>query len=426
MTTTELKKALKDGALSAFKNLYADTERQTRRMIEAVEAFEKQYGEGREAAIFSVPGRSETIGNHTDHNRGCVIAAAIDRDIIAVASPNEDGVIRMLSEGYAPDTVDLSLLDDPDAFENYSSGALIAGVQAGFLKNDHAIGGFDAYCTTEVLKGSGISSSAAYEVMIGNITNHLYNDGAVSAVELAQIAQYAENVFFGKPCGLMDQTACAVGGFVFIDFEDAEKPAIEPIDAAALTENGYMLCIVNTGGNHADLNEDYASVPREMKAVAALLGKEVLRGMDECELLSRASEIRATLGDRALLRAIHFIRENKRVLKAKDALKKKDVSAFFSEILASGHSSFEYLQNVYTVKAVDDQGLSLALALTDGFMQTHDGAFRVHGGGFAGTILAFVKAEDAEDYAKTMDGVLGDGATMRLRVRPRGAIRLLG
>ncbi len=426
MTTTELKKALKDGALSAFKNLYADTERQTRRMIEAVEAFEKQYGEGREAAIFSVPGRSETIGNHTDHNRGCVIAAAIDRDIIAVASPNEDGVIRMLSEGYAPETVDLSLLDDPDAFENYSSGALIAGVQAGFLKNDHAIGGFDAYCTTEVLKGSGISSSAAYEVMIGNIANHLYNDGAVSAVEIAQIAQYAENVFFGNPCGLMDQTACAVGGFVFIDFEDAAKPCIEPIDAAALTENGYMLCIVNTGGNHADLNEDYASVPREMKAVAALLGKEVLRGTAEGELLAKASEIREALGDRALLRAIHFIRENKRVLAAKDALKKKDVSAFFSEILASGHSSFEYLQNVYTVKAVDDQGLSLALALTDGFMQTHDGAFRVHGGGFAGTILAFVKAEDAEDYAKTMDGVLGEGATMKLRVRPHGAIRLLG
>ena len=423
MTSTELKQRLKDGALSAYSHLYQNIERQTERMIRAVEEFEKTYGEGREVSLFSVPGRSETVGNHTDHNRGRVIAAAIDRDIIAVASPNEDGVIRLLSEGYAPDKVDLSLLDTPDAFENYSSAALIAGVAAGFLKNDHAIGGFDAYTTTEVLKGSGISSSAAFEVMIGNITNHLYNDGAVSAVEIAQISQYAENTFFGKPCGLMDQTACAVGGFVFIDFEDPAKPVIEPIDAS-LSEKGYMLCIVNTGGNHADLNEDYASVPAEMKAVAALLGREVLRGATEAELLCRAGEIRKTLGDRALLRAIHFLRENERVLAAKNALCAGDLAAFFSCIRASGHSSFEYLQNVYTVKAVDEQGLSLALALTDGFMQTHEGAFRVHGGGFAGTILAFVKEEDVDAYARQMDAVLGEGATMRLRVRPVGVARL--
>ena len=423
MTSTELKTSLKEGALSAYSHLYADIERQACRMVKAVESFEKIYGEGREVSLFSVPGRSETIGNHTDHNRGCVIAAAIDRDVIAVASPNEDGVIRLLSEGYAPIEVDLSLLDDPDHFENYSSAALIAGVAAGFLKEDCAIGGFDAYCTTEVLKGSGISSSAAFEVMIGNVMNYLYNDGAVSNVKIAQISQYAENVFFGKPCGLMDQTACAVGGFVFIDFADPEKPVIEPIEAP-LSEKGYMLCIVNTGGNHADLNEDYASVPAEMKAVAALLGKEVLRGVTEEELLSKAAEIRKTLGDRALLRAIHFLRENERVLNAKAALKKGDIPAFFKEILASGHSSFEYLQNVYTVKAVDEQGLSLALALTDGFMKTHDGAFRVHGGGFAGTILAFVKVEDAASYAKALDAVLGEGATMKLRVHPVGATKL--
>ena len=423
MTSTELKKSLKEGALSAYSHLYADIERQACRMVKAVESFEKIYGEGREVSLFSVPGRSETIGNHTDHNRGCVIAAAIDRDVIAVASPTEDGVIRLLSEGYEPIEVDLSLLDDPDHFENYSSAALIAGVAAGFLKEDCAIGGFDAYCTTEVLKGSGISSSAAFEVMIGNVMNYLYNDGAVSNVKIAQISQYAENVFFGKPCGLMDQTACAVGGFVFIDFADPAKPVIEPIKAL-LSEKGYMLCIVNTGGNHADLNEDYASVPAEMKAVAALLGKEVLRGVTEEELLSKAAEIRKTLGDRALLRSIHFLRENERVLNAKAALKKGDIPAFFKEILASGHSSFEYLQNVYTVKAVDEQGLSLALALTDGFMKTHDGAFRVHGGGFAGTILAFVKVEDAASYAKALDAVLGEGATMKLRVRPVGATKL--
>lgn len=426
MTTTALKKALKDGALSAHKALYADTAGQTRRMIDAVAAFERQYGEGREASIFSVPGRCETIGNHTDHNRGCVIAAAINRDIIAVASPNEDGVIRMLSEGYAPETVDLSLSDDPTAFEKYSSAALVAGVAVGFVKNGHAIGGFDVYCTSEVLKGSGISSSAAFAVMIGNIMNHLYNDGAVAAIELAQISRYSENEFFCKPCGLMDQTACAVGGFVFIDLEDPDNPRIESIGAEALAKKGYELCLVNTGTSHADLNEDYASVPKEMKAVAALLGREALRGTAESDLLFRAPEIRKTLGDRALLRAIHFVRENERVLLAKAALKEGNVDAFFSEILASGHSSFEYLQNVYTVKAVQDQGLSLALAWTDGFMKTHAGAFRVHGGGFAGTILAFVKAEDADSYVKTMDGVFGEGATMRLCVRPHGAIRLLG
>ena len=424
MTSTELKKALKEGALSAYAHLYSDIERQTLRMIEAVESFERTYGEGREVSLFSVPGRSETIGNHTDHNRGRVIAAAIDRDIIAVASPNEDGRVRLLSEGYAPDEVDLSLVDDPDAFEKYSSAALVAGVASGFQKNGHAIGGFDAYSTTEVLKGSGISSSAAFEVMIGNIMSHLYNDGAVSAVELAQISQFAENTFFGKPCGLMDQTACAVGGFVYIDFEDPSSPVIEPI-GASLSEKGYMLCIVNTGGNHADLNEDYASVPAEMKAVAALLGREVLRGLSEAELLLKAGEIRASLGDRALLRAIHFIRENERVPEAKTALERGDMDAFFKVIRASGHSSFEYLQNVYTVKAVNEQGLSLALALTDGFMQSHEGAFRVHGGGFAGTILAFVKEQDAEAYAAAIDAVFGEGATLRLRVRPVGATKLL-
>ena len=423
MTSTELKKTLREGALSAFAHLYADVEKQTARMILAVESFERIYGEGREVSLLSVPGRSETIGNHTDHNRGCVIAAAIDRDVIAVVSPNEDGVIRMLSEGYEPETVDLSLLDDPDNFENYSSAALVAGVAAGFLKEGYSIGGFDAYLTTEVLKGSGISSSAAFEVMIGNVMNHLYNDGAVSSVAIAQISQYAENVFFGKPCGLMDQTACAVGGFVFIDFADPQKPVIEPIPAA-LSEQGYLLCIVNTGGNHADLNEDYASVPKEMKAVAALLGREVLRGLTEAELLAKAAEIRTALGDRALLRALHFLRENERVQRARAALLANDIPAFFKEILASGHSSFEYLQNVYTVKAVDEQGLSLALALTDGFMQTHEGAFRVHGGGFAGTILAFVKAEDADDYVQTMNAVLGEGSAMLLRVRPIGCAKL--
>ena len=424
MTVLELKNTI-EGGFPAYEQLYAHTPKGKERLSAAADRFVSVFGEGGELSLFSVSGRSETIGNHTDHNRGCVIAAAIDKDVIAVAAPNDSGKVRLLSEGYDMIEVDLSLIDDPAAFENYSSAALIAGVMAGFLKNGHRIGGYDAYLTSNVLKGSGLSSSAAFEVMIGNINNHFYNDGEVSAVELAQIAQFAENEFFGKPCGLMDQMACAVGGFVFIDFEDPAAPVIEPISPAALSEAGYMLCTVNTGGNHADLNEDYASVPAEMKAVASLLGKEVLRGTAEGELLAKAAEIRATLGDRALLRAIHFIRENERVAEAKKALKAGNIPAFFDCICASGHSSFEYLQNVYTVKAVEEQGLSLALALTDGFMQAHEGAFRVHGGGFAGTILAFVKEQDFPSYQQLLDSVFGEGSTVGLWVRPLGATRLL-
>ena len=423
MKANELKKLISEGALEKYSALYSDTAREAKRFIEAIDKFTARFGGERDISIFSVPGRSEISGNHTDHNHGCVLAGAIDRDIIAVAAKNEDGLIRFLSEGYPETEVSLDKIDNPDNFENFTSQALIAGMAKGFENSGYAVGGYDAYATSDVLKGSGISSSAAYEVMIGNILNYLYCEGAVDNKEIAKLAQYSENVFFGKPCGLMDQMACAVGGFVFIDFLDNKNPVVEPI-AFSLSDEGYSLCIVNTGGNHADLNEDYASVPLEMKAVAKLFGKEVLRGLKEEDIVAKASEIREKINDRAFLRALHFIRENERVGEIKKALLAENLEGFFKGIIASGNSSFKYLQNVYTTKNVGEQGLSLALAITEGFLKERGGAYRVHGGGFAGTIQAFVKNSELDEYVRLLDSVFGEGSAMKLRIRPLGATKL--
>ena len=427
MRANELVALLRGGALKEHASIYSDLDAASERIIAAVEGFAERFGAERDIYVFSVPGRSEVVGNHTDHNNGRVLAAAIDRDVIAVAAKNTDMTVRFNSEGYAPDTVNVLDTYTTDNFEKYTSSALIAGVINGFENRGYAVGGFDCYSTSEVLKGSGISSSAAYEVMIGNILNHLYNGGRIENRELAHIAQYAENRYFGKPCGLMDQMACAVGGFVFIDFAVPSAPTVEPI-GFSLRDAGYSLCIVNTGGNHADLNEDYASVPREMRAVASALGREVLSGITEDELIAKIPELRVTLGDRAILRALHFIRENKRVDAAVAALERGSVSDFFAVVRASGRSSFEYLQNVYTNVNIKEQGLSLALALTDGFLDgqgiTADSALRVHGGGFAGTVQVFLPSERLSQYAEYIEGVFGKGAALALNVRPVGACRL--
>lgn len=423
MKSCELKAKLREGALSRYSHLYSDVERQTERMISAIESFEKKYGEERDVSLLSVPGRSEIIGNHTDHNRGKVMAGAIDRDIISVAAKNHDGIIRLYSEGYPEDSVNLYEVADKSKFRHFTSHALVGGMAQGFINKGYSVGGFDAYTTTEVLKGSGLSSSAAFEVMIGNILNHLYNGGAVDNKEIAKLAQYSENEYFGKPCGLMDQMACAVGGFVYIDFDDSKNPVVEPIEFS-LAGAGYALCIVNTGGSHANLNEDYASVPLEMKAVAAAMSREVLRGIDEGEIIKNIPALRKEVGDRAILRALHFVRENGRVEVAREALKAARFSDFLNIILRSGMSSFEYLQNVYTSKLPTEQGLSLSLALADGYLSDKGGAFRVHGGGFAGTTQAFVPREHLSGYAALMDGVFGDGAAMLLNIRPEGAVKL--
>lgn len=426
MKTAELKQALAGTTLdSRFCEIYGSAALGTQkaRYLHAVEEFEKLYGTDREAALYSVAGRSELSGNHTDHNHGCVIAASIDLDIIAVASPSAGSVIRVKSEGFPEDVVDFGVYNAPNPARYEKSDSLIAGMVAGFRKEGLAVGGFDAYTTSNVLKGSGISSSAAFEDMIGNILNYVYNDGKVSNVEIAKLAQYAENRFFGKPCGLMDQMACAVGGIIAIDFRDPSAPVIEQTDFD-LSAAGYNLCIVNTGGNHADLTGDYASVPAEMKSVAAYFGKEVLRDTDENAVLAAIPALREKVGDRAILRALHFFAENRRVAAQKAALKAGDLDTFLANVIASGRSSFCYLQNVYTTKNVSEQGLSLALCLAERVLSGKRAAWRVHGGGFAGTIQAFVPTEDVAEFRAVMDAAFGEGRCMVLRVRPEGALRV--
>ena len=424
MIARELKKAINEGALEQYSSLYADVAAQKNRFLDAIDAFAAKYGEDRDIYIFSVSGRSEIIGNHTDHNNGKVMAGAITRDIIAVAAKNNDGVIRFHSEGYPEDSVKIADTSSTKNFRRFTSRALVAGMVEGLSRGGYNVGGYDAYSTTEVLKGSGLSSSAAFEVMVGNILNHLYNDGKIDNKEIAKIAQFSENVYFGKPCGLMDQMACAVGGFVYIDFEKNGSPVVVPV-SFSLADAGYSLCIVNTGGNHANLNNDYASVPSEMKAVAQALGKSVLREVSEDDIIKNIAKIRAKTGDRAILRAIHYVRENDRVERAKNALLSSDIDEFLKIILESGRSSFQYLQNVYTTINVEEQGLSLALAVSDGYLSSRGGAFRVHGGGFAGTVQAFVRNEDLDGYIELMDSVFGKGAAMPLNIRPLGASKLL-
>lgn len=402
---------------SRFAELYGASavEAQRERYAAAAKEFISLYGDG-ECVVLSVSGRSEISGNHTDHNRGCVLAASVDVDIIAVAKASDDGVVRVKSSGFPEDVCDLGAVPDKNGMR-YSSRAIIFGVADGFAAKGYRTGGFRAYTTSTVLKGSGLSSSAAFEDMIGYIFSALYNESSVSAVETAKISRYAENEFFGKPCGLMDQVACAEGGFVFIDF-GGDEPFVEPVPFD-LTAAGYELCIVNTGGNHADLNEDYASVPAEMKGVAALFGKSVLRGLTEEDIYSRLPEIREKLGDRAALRAIHFIRENDRVVRQRAALAAKDTDGFLRLVRESGDSSYKYLQNVYTVKNPREQGLSLALCVTEKLLGGK-GAFRVHGGGFAGTVQAFVPSDMTPHYKEEIEKIFGKGSCAVLRVRAEG------
>ncbi len=426
MKPTELKARLADGAFDArLTALYgADAlESQRARYAAAVDAFVARWGDDRDAALYSVPGRSELSGNHTDHNHGCVIAASIDLDIIAVAAPNDEGIIRVSSEGFPEDAVDLHSFTSPRKVPLGHSDELIAGMVSGFRQRDFRVGGFDAYTTSSVLKGAGLSSSAAFEDMIGNILNHLYNDGEIDNAEIAKIAQYAENIFFGKPCGLMDQMSCAVGGILAIDFADPAAPVIEQLDFD-LAAAGYSLCITNTGGNHADLTDDYAAIPAEMKSIAAYFGKHVLREVDEACVIRSIPVLREKYGDRAVLRSLHFFAENRRVTALKAALRENDLDAFFAGVLASGRSSFCYLQNAYTPKNPLEQGLSLALCLTEKCLSDKRAAWRVHGGGFAGTVQAFVPVEDVPDYRATMDAAFGAGSCTALRIRPVGAVKL--
>lgn len=415
---------LRSGKLDhAMVTLYgADAlEQQKARYAEAIESFTKTFGERKTLLLFSAPGRTELGGNHTDHNHGRVLAAAVNLDVIAVVAPSDSGRIRMQSAGYPLDEIALAKLSVQAADRNRSA-ALIRGTAARFAERGYAIGGFDAYTTSDVLKGSGLSSSAAFEVLVGTILNHLYNKASVSAVEIAQIAQYAENVHFGKPSGLMDQMASSVGGIVAIDFANPEEPVIDriPFDFDTC---GFGLCIVDTGGNHADLTHEYAAVPAEMKAVAASLGVSFLRETTREALLAHIGDLRRQHGDRAVLRALHFFNENERVAEEVAALSNGSFSRFLELVLASGHSSFEYLQNVYANADAACQGLSLALCMAE-MQLDRQGAWRVHGGGFGGTTQNFVPLTQLEKFRRNMEAVFGLGACHVLRIRPCGGVCL--
>lgn len=426
MNIAELKQYIQNGGIDEVLSSQCalKPEEVRGRYVSLCDNFEKRFGCERDVYLLSVGGRTEVSGNHTDHNKGKVMAAAVNLELVGVAAKRDDGVVCVKSEGFPEDEVRPEAVEFPDAAKYFTSASLIAGMENAFYLRDLNIGGFDAYTVSNVLKGSGLSSSAAFEVMIGNILNHLYNDGKVENEEIAKMAQFAENVFFGKPCGLMDQMACAVGGFIAIDFKDTSKPQIQKL-SFDLDEAGYALCIVNTGGNHADLNEDYASVPAEMKSVAKLLGKDVLRSASREELLANSALVREKAGDRAYLRAMHYFAENERVDAITKALSKEDIHEFLCGIKASGDSSFKYLQNVYTTKNVWEQGISLALCLTENyFAGRSDAAWRVHGGGFAGTIQVFMPKADVKGYAEFIEGILGKGSCHTLSVRGAGAICL--
>ena len=423
MNTVELKKAFADSKYDELLlDIYLDEskiEYQKERYVKAIEKFESFYGE-QDVEIYSAPGRSEISGNHTDHQHGEVLAASINLDAIAIVKKND--IIRVVSDDYDMITISLDDISKKDDEEGTTT-ALIKGVLAGLKDRGNEIGGFDAYITSDVLIGAGLSSSAAFETIIGTIVSGLYNDMKVSAVDIAIIGQYAENVYFGKPCGLMDQMACSVGSLVHIDFADKANPIIDPV-SFDFAKYGYSLCITDTKGSHADLTHEYAAVPSEMRAAAAVLGKEVLHGTSLKDLLEKADEIREKAGDRAFLRAVHFVTENIRVQNAVAALRAEDFEGFLEVIKASGDSSYKYLQNVYTNQDVKHQNVSVALAVSDAILGTN-GVCRVHGGGFAGTIQAFVKNEAVKEYKDTLDKVFGDGACEVLKIRKYGGMKVL-
>ena len=370
---------------------------------------------------FSAPGRTEIGGNHTDHQRGRVLAGAVNLDTRAAVRCNGTSTIRILSQGYPMSVVDLDVLT-PVADEANSTPSLIRGVAARFVQLGCPVQGFDAYCESTVLPGSGLSSSAAFEVLVGTIINCLFFDGRVSQPEIAMIGQYAENVFFGKPCGLMDQTASAVGGMVTIDFAEKDKPNIQPVafDFAAC---GHALCIIDSGADHADLTDEYAAVTMEFKALCAHFGKEVLTEVPESDFYAAIPALREKCGDRAVMRGIHEYAENKRVVQQVQALRSGDFEAFLALIKESGYSSYMYLQNVIPAGYIQHQDMAVALGLCEHYLQGR-GAYRVHGGGFAGTVQAFVPLDLLDTFRAGIDGALGQGACHVLSIRPQGGVEM--
>ena len=419
-----LKMRLRQGGLDeTLQSLYgtAQLEAARSRCAGVLEGFARTFGKEAEA-LFSAPGRTELGGNHTDHQHGRVLAAGVDLDILAAAAVNDSGVIRVQSEGYPLISVDLDRLTPVPGEEN-TTAALIRGVAARMKELGCPVGGVEAYMISDVPGGSGLSSSAAFEVLTGTMLNGLFWGGRASAVEIAQIGQYAENVFFGKPCGLMDQTASSVGGVVAIDFADPSRPVVEQI-SLDLAAGGYALCIIDSGADHADLTDEYAAVPAELGAVCAHFGKKVLREVEEEDFYAALPLLRQKAGDRAVLRAVHIYDENRRVAGQVEALRRNDFGAFLDLVRASGLSSWRYLQNVVPAGYKAHQEVAVALSLAERLLGGR-GACRVHGGGFAGTIQAFVPLDMLEGFKAEMERVLGAGMCHVLTIRPVGGVRLV-
>ena len=422
MNVSEIKKIISSDKLCPqFEMLYGKENNAKERYLKACDSFTGLFGEGGTVHLFSAPGRTEISGNHTDHQHGCVLAGGVDLDVIAVARKTDGNIIRIKSEGHNEDKVDINDLKADE--KNFGrSSSLIKGVCAAFKNNGYNIGGFEAYTTSNVLKGSGLSSSAAFEVLVSNILNGLYNGNKVDAVSIAKYSQFAEREFFGKPCGLLDQMASSVGGFTYADFNDPKNPVIEKIELD-LSKSDHTLCVIDTGGNHADLTQDYADITIECKKISNALGVDFLRDANEEKFYSDMADLRKKYGDRAVLRGIHFFNENKRVLKQREALKNADFKSFFNLVNESGESSYKYLQNLYSTSNVSEQGLSLAIALTKQFLNGK-GACRVHGGGFAGTIQCYIPNEMLSDYKEMIESVFSKGSFVALNIRPVGGYEL--
>ena len=422
MNITEVKANIKNGAYdNSFSMLYGDVSAARARYLRACESFEGIFSEKENIRLFSAPGRTEVGGNHTDHQHGCVLAGGVNLDVIAVTAPNNDGKVRIKSEGYDIDVIDITELEKNTA-EHGRASALIRGVLSRFKELGADISGFNAYTTSNVLKGSGLSSSAAFEVLVGNIVNGMFFNNKADEITIAKIGQYAEREYFGKPCGLLDQMASSLGGFTYADFFNPAEPITEKINLD-IHSFGYTLCVVDTGGNHANLTQDYADITIECKEISNKLGVDFLRDADQNRFYNSIAELRRACGDRAVLRAFHFFNENDRVEKQKAALKAGDFEGFLKLVNESGESSYDYLQNLYSNSAVSEQGLPLAIALTKKFLNGK-GACRVHGGGFAGTIQCYIPSELLADYKKTIEAVFGENSCCVLNIRPVGGYEI--
>lgn len=415
---------INEGDIPQFKELYGQNSellyQQAIRYTKTLSRFKEVFGE-KEVSVFSSPGRTEIGGNHTDHNHGRVLASAVNLDNIAVVAKNDSNIIRIESSGYQSFEVDLNYLI-PNENEFLTSNALVRGINARLKELGYKIGGFDAVIDGCVPKGSGLSSSASFEVLIGAIVSHLFNEDNIDPILNARIGQYAENVFFGKPCGLMDQVACSVGGLVIIDFADVNNPVVKKVDFD-FESTGFSLVITDTRGDHTNLNDEYAVLPKEMKEVAAHLGCSVLRETTLEKVMDIAPSIRKKVGDRAILRAIHFECENDRVVDEVAALENNDFKKFLQLVIDSGHSSYMYNQNIYVSNNIQEQAVSLGLAYSE-LVLKGAGAWRVHGGGFAGTIQAFVPENLLEKYITTLNHLFGAGSCHPLFIRQKGVVKL--